>query len=491
MKESNIILFCDNILDICGSEHVEFTHKTTSMIKKSLGLGCLLAISSICFGQKQGELTKMDIQEIRASYKKDNYTKAMENALSSNDVKDIAYNRENAGQMDHYFKYKVDVKGITNQHSSGRCWLFTSLNVFRPKVMDAYKTSSFEFSQNYLSFWDLFEKSNLFLNNIIETSKKPITDREVRWYFDEVIGDGGVWNLFVNVAGKYGAVPKSVMPETHSSNNTRWMNKLLVRKLREDGIGLREAAEAGTKKKALYLQKKEMMKEIYRMLCLNLGEPVKEFQWRFEAKDGTLSELKTYTPQSFYDEVIGKENLNDYVMIMNDPTRPYYKLYEIRNYRNTAEGVNWKYINLPNEVIKQFAVESIKDNQAMYASCDVGKQMDSKHGILDVDNYDFDSVYGVKFGMNKKQRIYTRDSGSSHAMTLVAVDVDKDEKSTKWQFENSWGATSGHKGYLTFSDAWFDAYMFRIVIKKQYLDQKSLDVLKKKPVVLPPWDFMY
>ncbi|MDC1106748.1 C1 family peptidase [Prolixibacteraceae bacterium] len=461
------------------------------MIKKSFGLGCLLALSSVVFGQKQGELTKADIQEIRASYKKDSYTKAMENALSSNDVKSIAYNRDNAGKFDHHFKYKVDVKGITDQESSGRCWLFTSLNVFRPKVMDAYDTSSFEFSQVYLSFWDLFEKSNLFLNNIIETAKDPITDREVRWYFDEVIGDGGVWNLFVNVAQKYGAVPKSVMPETHSSNNTRWMNKLVIRKLREDGIRLRQAAENGAKKKELYAQKKGMMKDIYRMLCLNMGEPVKEFEWRFKKKDGSLSELKTYTPHSFYDEVIGKESLSDYVMIMNDPTRPYYKLYEISNYRNTEEGVNWKYVNLPNDVIKKFAVESIKDNQAMYASCDVGKQIDSKHGILDTNNYDYDSVYGVEFGMNKKERIFTRESGSSHAMTLVAVDVDANENPLKWQFENSWGANSGHKGYLAFSDDWFDNYMFRIVIKKKYLDQKSLDVLNKKPVVLPPWDFMY
>ncbi|MEA3317619.1 MAG: C1 family peptidase, partial [Bacteroidota bacterium] len=160
------------------------------------------------------------------------------------------------------------------------------------------------------------------------------------------------------------------------------------------------------------------------------------------------------------------------------------------NYRNVEEGVNWRYLNLPNTELKRMAIESIKNNEAMYASCDVGKQLNNDEGILDVNNYDFDAVYGVKFGMNKKQRILSGESGSSHGMALVAVDVDKNENPVKWQFENSWGARSGHNGYLTFTDEWFDNFIFRLVINKQFIDKKILKLLDEKPELLPPWDPM-
>ncbi|RKD91636.1 C1 family peptidase [Mangrovibacterium diazotrophicum] len=436
-------------------------------------------------------IDQQQLETIRSGYVKDNYTVGMENALSSNPITKLAWSRDNEGTTDHYFTYRVDVSGITDQKASGRCWLFTSLNVFRPMAMQHFNTSSFEFSQNYLYFWDLFEKSNLFLNNIVATADRGFDDEKVRWYLSSPVDDGGQWINFVNLANKYGMVPKEAMEETYSSENTAWMTKLIKRKLREQALELRDMKNGGKNDKQIEARKVEMLGVIYRMLALNLGEPPVEFEYRYKDKDNKLADTKTYTPQSFMKEVLGDIQLSDYVMLMNDPTRPYWKHYEVENYRNVQEGENWHYVNLPNDVIKQFCIESIKNNEAMYASCDVGKQLRKDFGVLDVDNFNYEAVYNVPFNMNKAQRIETKDSGSSHGMALIAVEVDKDEKPLKWQFENSWGAAAGEKGYLTFTDRWFDEYMFRIVVNKKYISPKVLDIYGQKSEMLPPWDPMF
>lgn len=451
-----------------------------------LGMAFALAL-----GVSAQSLDKKAIEEIRGSLKMNAYTKGMQNALSANDINNLAKNLEKDNNDDHNFTYRVNVKGITNQKSSGRCWLFTSLNMFRPKAIEVFNVNEFEFSQNYLYFWDLFEKSNLFLNNIIETTKLPIDDRKVQWYMRSPVDDGGMWSSFANLVDKYGMIPKEAMTETHSSENTRYMVKFINLKLKEDALQLRTAAIKGAKAKNLQTQRVEMMKEVYRMLVLNLGTPPTEFTWRYKDKEDKVSEYQTYTPQEFKTKVLGDVKVSDYVMLMNDPTRPFNVHYEIENYRNVEEGVNWHYINLSNDKIKAMAVESIKDNEALYASCDVGQQLDRNSGILDVDNYDYESVYGVKFGMNKAERIQTKASGSSHGMALIAVELDKNGHTTKWQFENSWGTNTGHNGYLTFSDEWFNEFMFRIVVHKKYVTPEVLDIYQTKPTMLPPWDWMF
>jgi bleomycin hydrolase len=445
----------------------------------------------LAFGVSAQQLDKDAINEIRSSLKMDAYTKGMQNALSNNDINKLAKNLSNINEDDHNFTYRVDVKGITDQKSSGRCWLFTSLNMFRPKAIEVFNVASFEFSQNYLYFWDLFEKSNLFLNNTIETADKPIDDRRVQWYFRSPVDDGGMWSSFANLVDKYGMIPKEAMTETHSSDNTRNMVKFINLKLKEDALRLREAAANGAQAKKLQAESEKMMQEVYRMLVLNLGVPPSEFTWRYEDKDKTLSEYQTYTPLEFKAKVLGDIEVKDYVMLMNDPTRPFNVHYEIDNYRNVEEGVNWHYVNLANDKIKAMTIESIKNNMAIYASCDVGQQLDREYGILDVDNFDYESVYGVTFGMNKAERIETKASGSSHGMALIAVDLDKDGNSTKWQFENSWGSTTGHNGYLTFTDEWFDEFMFRIVIHKDFVTPEVMKIYETKATVLPPWDWMF
>ncbi len=459
-------------------------------MKKIVFLAMFSALYLFSFAQN-GSIGAEQMKEIKKSYNaNDPQTKALTNALSNNDVLKLVLNRENLSTIDHNFSHKVKVKGICDQKHSGRCWMFTGMNVVRPWVIDKYSLSGFKFSHNYLYFWDIFEKCNLFLEAQIKYANEPMDNKYVYNLFRSPIGDGGVWNSFTNLADKYGLVPSEVMPETNTSNNTTWMMKLIRRKLREDGLVIRDKVASKTSANNIQALKIKMLGEIYRMLCLNLGEPPTEFEYRFVDKDNNMGEYKKYTPKSFMKEVFGDVNFNDYVMLMNDPTRPYYKMYEIEYDRNVMEGRNWIYLNLPSSDLKKFAIESIKNNQAMYASCDVGKQINSKLGYSDVNNYDFESLYGIKFGMDKAQRIKTFDSGSSHGMALVAVDI-KDGKPVKWQFENSWGASAGHNGYLTFSDKWFDEYMFRIVVNKKFLDAKTQKYLKQKPIMLPPWDPMF
>jgi bleomycin hydrolase len=437
----------------------------------------------------QGEINDKELEKIRSSFTLDDETRALMNAISSNDISKLALNRENLGKVNPYFSNKVEVKGISNQKSSGRCWLFTGLNMLRPKVIGKYNMKSFMFSENYGFFWDQFEKSNLFLESIIATAELPNDDRKVDWLLKHPIGDGGQWTGVVDIIEKYGAVPSSVMPESQNSENTRMMSRFLRRKLREDALVLRSMHEDGKNEKELREQKIEMLGEVYRMLVLCLGEPPAEFEWQYEDKDGKVSEMKTYTPLSFYEEMVGID-LRDYVMFMNDPTRVYYKLYEIEYDRHMHEGGNWKYINLPIDEIKEFAKASIIANEAMYFSCDVGKQLEREKGMLDVNNFNYEELFGVDFSMDKSGRIRTYDSGSSHGMSLIGVNVLPDGSIDKWLLENSWGKT-GHEGFLIMTDEWFDEYMFRLVIQKNHIDQETLDILDTEPIYLPPWDPMF
>ena len=432
------------------------------------------------------------LTEIAGSYQPTDSEKMLQNVMKSNNVNNVALDRDNQIEMYTYFSNSVNSKGITNQESSGRCWLFTGMNVMRAKMIAEQKLGTFEFSQVYNFFYDQLEKSNLFLQGIIDTRKKPFDDRSVEWLFKNPLSDGGTFTGVADLVAKYGVVPKSVMKETYTSNNTSAFNSLLKRKLREFGIRLRQAWDEGAKEKDLLQMKKEQLKVIYRMLAQVYGVPPTEFTWAPKDADGKYrQEPRTYTPQSFYKEYIGWDLQNDYVMLMNDPTRPYWKSYEIEYDRHMHDGHNWLYVNLPLDDIKAMAIASIKDSTMMYFSCDVGKYLDSKRGLLDIANYDYEALFGTEFGMNKRERIMTYDSGSSHAMTLKAVDLDKDGKPVKWQVENSWGAGSGFQGTIIMTDEWFDEYMFRLVVDKKYVPSEVLDVLKEKPTMLPAWDPMF
>ena len=420
--------------------------------------------------------------------------RALRNAISSNSINKMALDLQHASAAtDTYFSLETKNSGISDQQSSGRCWLFTGLNVLRHQAMKKLGTTNFFFSQIYCFFYDQLEKSNLFLQGIIDTRRLSIDDRQVMWLFENPLSDGGTYTGVADLVSKYGVVPQEVMAETYVSNSTSEFNSHLKRKLREYGILLREKADKGAGVKELEAEKVEMMKTVYRMLTLAYGEPVKSFTWAPKDANGkAMAEAKTYTPLEFYKMVSDGTDLNaDYVMLMNDPSRPYNKVYEIAYDRHVYDGHNWLYLNLDIEEIKPLCIASIRDSVQMYFSCDVGKQMNRANGLLDIKNYDYGSLFGTTFGMNKKQRIQSRDSGSSHAMTLMAVDLDANERPTKWKVENSWGASNGFAGHLIMTDEWFNEYMFRVVVHKKYLSEAQQKLLKQKPIQLPAWDPMF
>ena len=440
---------------------------------------------------KDGAITPKLLEELRQSEPKSSTEKALHNAIAVQGMQDFFINNQRPRSIEDKFSVEVQSSGIADQKQSGRCWLFTGLNVLRAQLMTREKSGTFFFSQNYSFFWDQLEKSNLFLEGIIETRKLPVNDAKVEWLFKNPINDGGQFTGISDNLYKYGVVPAEVMPETASSNNTKLLGKMLARTLRQTGIQLRKASEKGESLAQLRKRKEDGLKKVYRLLSLNLGVPPTSFSYTLKDKDGKVISTETYTPQSFYERFVGADLRGQFVMLMNDPSRPYYKVYEIEYDRHAYDGKNWTYVNLPMDEIKQMAIASLKDNTMMYYSCDVSRELDRSQGIAALDNYDYTSLLGYPFDMDKAERIQTFDSGSTHAMTLKAVDLDASGKPVKWKVENSWGEKSGVKGHIIMTDAWFDAYTFRLVVNKKYATQKVLDLLKTKPVQLPAWDPMF
>ena len=333
--------------------------------------------------------------------------------------------------------------------------MFSGFNVLRANFAKQHQDSlCVEYSQAYLFFYDQLEKANLMLQGVIDNARKPIDDQRVRFFFQHPINDGGTFCGVADLAEKYGLVPMAVMPETYSSDNTSRMARIISSKLREYGLELRSMA--------------------------------------FTDKNGrTLTPAKRYTPKSFYDETVGHSLNGSFIMVMNDPRREYHKTYEVEYDRHTYDGHNWKYLNLPMDDIAQLAIASIKGGSKMYSSYDVGKQLDRKRGYLDTENFDYGSLFGITFGMDKAQRIETFDSGSTHAMTLTAVDLDKDGKPVKWKVENSWGADNGFGGCFIMTDRWFRDYMFRLVVNKEYVPENLLREFDQKPVMVMPEDPLF
>lgn len=457
----------------------------------TLAASCLFLGNSQTIN-KNGGLSKDQIQSLQNSFKNDGSSKALRNAVVTNDINKLAKNYENSTVFDAHFSNQVPSRAITDQESSGRCWMFTGMNVLRAKAIKKYDLpTDFQFSQCYTFFWDQLEKSNLFLQSILDTRAKSMEDETVKWLFQNPLSDGGQFTGIANLVAKYGIMPKDAMPETYSSNHTSQISSLIQLKLREDALILREMANnKSTTEKMLQDKKMEMLQTIYRMLAISFGEPPAEFTWTQRNAKGEVVSTEKYTPKSFA-EKFANEDFSTYYMVMNDPTREYYKVYEIEYDRHVYDGQNWRFLNLPMNEIADMAIASIKDSTNMYFSCDVGKFLDRDKGYMDVNNYDYASLFGTTFGMDKKQRIATYASMSSHAMTLCAVDLDKDGKPLKWMVENSWGSSYGHNGFLIMTNEWFNEYMFRLVVESKYIPEATLKLFNQKPIFLPAWDPLF
>ena len=413
------------------------------------------------------------------------------NAITKNNIFQVAANRDVLTAIDHTFSHMLKSNEITAQERSGRCWVFAGLNLFRHEAMKQLQVEKFELSQSYLMFWDKLEKSNFFLESVLRTLDEPIDGRLLMHLVKDPIQDGGQWDMFVNLVKKYGAVPKSVMPETDSSSSSWPMNHMITTQLRQFAAELRHMHDDGLDIQTLQVRKAEMLNIIYRMLCIHLGQPPQEFYWQWRDKDDDFHRDGLITPQAFYQKY-SQYDLDSMMCLIHCPTadKPFNQLYTIDYLGNVIEGNIVKYVNVDMALFKQAAVDMIKAGKPVWFGCDVSPMLERNAGILAADTYEYELVYGTPFTSTKAERVDFGQSMMTHAMVFTGVDLDEEGKPVKWRVENSWGEKIGDKGYLVMNDAWFEEYMYEVVVDKQFVPAEIVALLDTEPVVLPPWDPM-
>lgn len=413
------------------------------------------------------------------------------NAVTQCTIDDVALNRSVITTTDHTFSHVLDDWAVTNQKRSGRCWCFAGLNLFRVGAMKKMNLKDFEFSQNFTLFWDKFERSNYFLEAIIETADRDIDDRTVAFLLDRPLEDGGQWNMFVNIVKKHGLVPKAAMPETQSSSDTQRMNSVLIHKLREGAMTLRDLRKAGAPMEAVRAAKHDVLRVIHRILCIHLGTPPAKFDWQWNDKDRVFHRDGEMTPQAFAQKYVDLP-LDEYVCLVNDPreSSPYNRTFTVQYLGNVVGGDIVIYLNVEIDVMKDIAKRSIMDGEPVWFGCDVGKMMRRDMGVWDKNLYDYETLYDTSFGLTKAQRLLAHQTLMTHAMLFTGVDVVHD-RPRRWRVENSWGEEcSGRKGFYVMNDNWFDEHMFEIAARKSYLPVELQQALEQEPIVLPPWDPM-
>ena len=433
-------------------------------------------------------ITDKQIAKLRKAFDANPSNKVAQNAVTGVQLPKLALNRSIVQNTDNTFSIKLDEWKVTSQKSSGRCWLFAALNLFRVGAMKNMNIKNFEFSQAHIHFWDKFERSNHLLEAIIDTADRPVDDRTIHFLLSDPIGDGGQWNMAMNLIEKHGLVPKSVYPESNSSSATRWMNMELKNILRSSACEIRAILENGGSENEARAHKEKRVSDIWNMLCIHLGTPPTSFDWQWRDKDNKFHRKCAMTPQEFAEEYVDVDWRN-YVCIVNDPRNDYYQTYTVDYLQNVAGGPPVVYLNVPSEEMKAVTQKLLEDGIPVWMGCDVGKQMHRKNGLWDAKLFEFEELYGVEFGLDKAERLRHHQTLMTHAMLFTGVDV-VDGKTRRWRVENSWGDEGGRKGFYTMNDNWFDEYMFEIAAPSSYLTDEMRAALSKEPHVLSPWDPM-
>ena len=440
----------------------------------------------------QAAISKTNIKSFQKTFKSNSTLRISRNALTRSSILDVAMNWDAFSQIDHTYSHKItnEMKKVTNQKASGRCWGFAGLNLMRIAVCEKYNLDNFEFSQNYFMFCDKLEKANYFLENIISTLDKPYDSRLVMWLLSEPIQDGGQWDMFVSLMEKYGAIPQTSMPESFQSSQSYMMNRLITRKLRENASTLRDNYSNGAIITELRKQKEEMMRVVYNMFCICLGTPPETFSWQIRDKKKKFRRFNNLTPLDFYNKHVDIV-LTDKVCLINCPmsNKEMNEHYTVDFLGNVVGGQIISYANVEIDIMKRAAAKSIKEGEAVWFGCDVGKMFHRDLGVMNMDLYDYELLFDTKFTLDKKAKLEYGDSVMTHAMLITAVDT-KGGQSLKWRVENSWGDKGGDKGYMLMTDNWFDEYTYEVVVDKKYLPQKVLGIFERDPVSLNPWDPM-
>ncbi|HEL1950842.1 TPA: aminopeptidase C [Streptococcus suis] len=430
-------------------------------------------------------------ERLYANYLANPSLQATENAVSHNGLLKSLETRQSAIDNDYVFSIDLTKDAVSNQKASGRCWMFAALNTFRHKLISDFKLENFELSQAHTFFWDKYEKSNWFLEQIIATADLEIGSRKVKFLLDIPQQDGGQWDMVVALFEKYGVVPKSVYPESISSSASRELNQYLNKLLRQDAQILRDLLAKGASPEEIQTQKENLLQEIFNFLAVNLGLPPRNFDFAYRDKDNVYHRDTNVTPQAFYEKYVGLK-LSDYVSIINAPTtdKPYNKSYTVELLGNVVGAPAVRYLNVEMNRFKELAIAQLKAGESVWFGSDVGQSSNRQTGIMATNTYDFSSGLGIHFHQDKAGRLDYSESLMTHAMVLTGVDLDDNELPIKWKVENSWGDKVGDKGYFVASDSWMDEYTYQIVVRKEFLTQEELAAYQAQPQVLAPWDPM-
>ncbi|HFI2461704.1 TPA: aminopeptidase C [Streptococcus suis] len=430
-------------------------------------------------------------ERLYANYLANPSLQATENAVSHNGLLKSLETRQSAIDNDYVFSIDLTKDAVSNQKASGRCWMFAALNTFRHKLISDFKLENFELSQAHTFFWDKYEKSNWFLEQIITTADLEIGSRKVKFLLDTPQQDGGQWDMVVALFEKYGVVPKSVYPESISSSASRELNQYLNKLLRQDAQILRDLLAKGASPEEVQTQKENLLQEIFNFLAVNLGLPPRSFDFAYRDKDNVYHRDTNVTPQAFYEKYVGLK-LSDYVSIINAPTtdKPYNKSYTVELLGNVVGAPAVRYLNVEMNRFKELAIAQLKAGESVWFGSDVGQSSNRQTGIMATNTYDFSSGLGIHFHQDKAGRLDYSESLMTHAMVLTGVDLDDNELPLKWKVENSWGDKVGDKGYFVASDSWMDEYTYQIVVRKEFLTPEELAAYQAQPQVLAPWDPM-
>ncbi|MQF48579.1 C1 family peptidase [SAR202 cluster bacterium AC-647-N09_OGT_505m] len=438
----------------------------------------------------EGSLNPEHFAEFRGEFDGNPSYRLMQNAVTQHDVNDIALDRSIVIGSTHTFSNVLDDWAVTNQGRTGRCWMFAGLNLFRADSKNVLNVKQTEFSQNYMMFWDKIERANFILESIIETADRPLEDRTVAWLLQRSIEDGGQWDMFASLVNKHGVVPKTVMPETESSSNSARMNSILNYQFRQGAKRLRDLFTEEVGIDELRGAKNEILKGIYKVLCIHLGTPPDRFYWQWTDKDGQFHRDGEITPQEFTNKYISTP-LDEYVCLVHDPREgsPIGRTFTIEYLGNVVGGSPIKYLNVDIELMKDIALRLLQDGKPVWMGCDTSKQMHRDLGLWDAQLFDYASVYGSDFHLDKAARLEYHQTRMTHAMLFTGVDV-VDGQPRRWRVENSWDDKVGDKGFFLMNDSWFAEYMFEIAAPKGYLPVEMQRALELEPIVLPPWDPM-
>ena len=429
--------------------------------------------------------------KLYAAYEANPKFAAMENAISHNGLLTSLEKRSSAVENTPVFSLDLTKDKVSDQKASGRCWMFAALNTFRHKMIAGFQLEDFELSQAHTFFWDKYEKSNWFLEQVIATADKELTSRKVKFLLDTPQQDGGQWDMVVSLFEKYGVVPKSVYPESISSSNSRELNQILNKLLRQDAQILRELVVEGADLAELQTKKEELLQEVFNFLAMNLGLPPRQFDFSYRDKDNNFHSENGLTPQAFFKKYVDLK-LDDYVSIINAPTadKPYGQSYTVEMLGNVVGSKPVRYLNVEMDRLKELAIAQMQAGETVWFGSDVGQSSNRKAGSMADGMYDFTSSMDIQLTQDKAGRLDYSESLMTHAMVLTGVDLDENGKAKKWKVENSWGEKVGDKGYFVASDAWMDEYTYQIVVRKEFLTEAELAAYEAEPIVLAPWDPM-